>query len=465
MNGDRRAYLGPRLRRLRRDLGLTQPDLAGALEISASYVSLIESNQRPMTAELLLRLARTYQIDLSDFAGDGGEAFTRRLQTALRDPLFADLDLPRLQSADVATNYPGITEAFLRLHTAYRAEQRVLAEGGGDGRAERDDPVTEVRRLLLARRNHFPALDEAGELLAGAVADAGGLQAYIETRHRLRVRRLPPAIMAGQLRRHDPHHRAIFLDDSLDGPGARFQLAVQLAYLALPAELTAVEQAGGLTDDNSRRLLRRTLANYAGAAILLPYAAFHRAAEERRYDVEALARRFEVGIETAAHRLTSLARAGQEGVPFSFIRVDPAGNVSKRYDGAGIPLTGPGGSCPLWNIHQMFRMPGRTVPQWLELPDGQRFLSIAHAVETGGGGHGLQRGEFSIALVCAADHASRTVYADPAGDPTPIGITCRLCQRDRCAARALPPIGRQILPDDYHRGRAPLGYADDGPGA
>lgn len=458
---ERRAYLGPRLRRLRRDLGLTQPDLAEALEISASYVSLIESNQRPMSAELLLRLARTYRIDLGDFAGDGGEAFTRRLHDALRDPLFADLDLPRLQSADVATNYPGITEAFLRLHTAYRAEQRVLAEGGGEGHGGADDPVAAVRGFLLARRNHFPTLDTAGEALAAAVAQAGGLQAHIEARHRLRVRRLPPAVMAGQLRRHDPHHRAIFLDDSLDAPAAQFQLAVQLAYLALPAELAAVEAASGVSDDNARRLLRRTLANYAGAAILLPYAAFHRAAEERRYDVEALARRFGVGFETAAHRLTSLARAGHEGVPFSFVRVDPAGNVSKRHDGAAIPLAGQGGSCPLWNIHHVFGTPGRVATQWLELPDGQRLLSIAYAVAVGGGGHGLAHVAQAVALVCRAEDAGRTVYADTAGEPTPIGTTCRLCQRDRCAARALPPIGRQILPDDYHRNRAPLGYADD----
>lgn len=457
---ERSAYLGPRLRRLRRDLGLTQPDLAAALEISASYVSLIEGNQRPMTAELLLRLARTYRVDLADFAGDGGEAFTRRLQDALRDPLFADLDLPRLQSADVATNYPGITEAFLRLHTAYGAEQRVLAERRS-GADEAEDPVNDVRQLLLARRNCFPTLDEAGDALAIEVARAGGLQAYIEGRHGLRVRRLPPDVMAGQLRRHDPHHRAIFLDDSLDVAGERFHLAVQLAYLSLASELTSLEEGTGLIETNARRLVRRTLANYAGAAILMPYAAFHRAAEERRYDIEALSRRFGVRFEAAAHRLTTLGRPGQEGVPLSFIRVDAAGNVSKRYDGAAFPLAEGGGGCPLWSIHHAFRTPGRTVTQWLELPDGQRFLSIARTVTTGGGGYALPRIERAIALVAAAEHAGRFVHADLPVQPTPIGITCRLCQRDRCPARALPPIGRRILLDDYHRGRAPLGYADD----
>lgn len=460
MNVERSAYLGPRLRRLRRDLGLTQPNLAAALEISASYVSLIESNQRPLTADLLLRLVRTYRIDLSDFAGDGGEAFTRRLQEALKNPLFADLDLSRLQSADVATNYPGITEAFLRLYTAYGAEQRALAERRNDASAVQEDPVGQLRRLLLARRNHFATLDEAGEALHAAVAEAGGLQPFIEARHRLRVRRLPPNAMAGQLRRHDPHHRAIFLDESLDDATERFHLAVQVAYLSLRVELGEAERDTGLRDANACRLVRRTLANYAASAILMPYARFLHAAEDRRYDVDALARRFAVSWETAAHRLTTLTRPGQEGVPLSFVRVDAAGIVSKHFDGAGFPIVGQGGGCPLWSLYRAWRTPGETIAQWLELPDGRRFLSVARAVETGGGGHGLARVERGVALVCAASHASRLVYAEPPSDPTPIGITCTLCPRDRCPVRALPPIGRQILPDDYHRGRPPLGYAD-----
>ncbi|WP_374294342.1 short-chain fatty acyl-CoA regulator family protein [Sphingomonas sp.] len=460
MSAERSTYLGPRLRRLRRDLGLTQPDLASALEISSSYVSLIESNQRPLTAELLLRLARTYRIDLSEFAGDGGEAFTRRLQDALKNPLFADLDLPRLQSADVATNYPSITEAFLRLHTAYGAEQRALAERRSDVGIDPDDPVAEVRRLLLTRRNHFPIIEDAGQALAVAVDEAGGFEALIKARHRLRVRRLPPEAMMGQIRRHDPHHRSIFLDDSLDIATERFQLAVQLAYLSLHRELDEVEQNIGIAGVNVRRLMRRTLANYAAGAILMPYSPFARMAEERRYDVEALARCFNVSWETAAHRLSTLGRPAQEGVPFSFIRIDAAGNVSKHYDGAGFPVATQGGGCPLWSVHHALRTPGQMIAQWLELPDGQRFLSVARTVTTGGGGHGLPRIERVVALVCTANQASRLIYADPPHEPTPIGITCVLCQRDRCPSRALPPISRQILPDDYHRGRPPLGYAD-----
>lgn len=462
---DRGAYLGPRLRRLRRDLGLSQADMAGDLEISVSYVSLIEGNQRPLTADLLLRLARTYKIDMADFAGDGGVGFAGRLQAVLRDPLFADIDMPRLAADDVATNYPALTEAVLRLHTAYREGQLALAERapGDEAAAGRGDPVGEVRRFLAARRNCFPALDDAGEEAAQAIARVDGLAAHIAARHRLRVRRMPADFMAGLVRRHDPHHAAIFLDETLDRASQRFQLALQLVYLEHGALLDAQLEGAAFDSDNGRRLARRALANYAAAAIVMPYGDLLRAAETKRYDIEALARQFGASFEQVAHRLTTLQKPGQEGVPFFFIRVDAAGNVSKRLDGAGFPFAGHGGGCELWSLHHVFRTPGRIATQWLELPDGARFFSVARTVVAGGGGFAAPRIERAVALGCAADHAARLVYgATPGRDaPTPIGVTCALCQRDACPARALPPIGRQILPDDYHRRRAPFGYADD----
>src|SRR3546814_13543584 len=88
-----------------------------------------------------------------------------------------------------------------------------------------------------------------------------------------------------------------------------------------------------------------------------------------------------------AHRLTTLQKPGHERVPFFFIKVDPAGNVSKRLDGAGFPFARHGGGCPLWSVHQVFRTPGEIVTQWLELPDGERYFSIARTVTSGGGAY------------------------------------------------------------------------------
>lgn len=464
---ERSVYMGPRLRRLRRELGLTQAQVAGDLDISASYVALIERNQRPLTADLLLRLARTYKLDFSDLAGEGGSDYRTRLAAALKDPMFADIDLPALEITDLATSFPGASEAFLRLHTAWTERQLELADrnaamGEGDDTL---DPMGEVQRFLAARRNCFPALDEAAEALAARVEEAGGFERYFAQRHRLRVRRLPGEVLGGSLRRYDRHREEIWLDDALSRSSRNFQLATQLAYMELKGEVEAAMRDGHYASESGRQLVRRGLTTYAAAAMLLPYAAFAKAAEAKAYDVEALASEFGASFEQVAHRLTTLQKPGQERVPFFFIRVDRAGNVSKRLDGAGFPFAHHGGGCPLWSVHETFARPGEVLTQWLELADGKRFFSVARTVTAGGGGFDRPRVQRAVALGCAAEHAHRLVYtrAQPNLSPdqaTPIGATCRLCQRIECSARAAPPIGRQLLPDDYHRGRAPYAFDD-----
>lgn len=468
MANERRLYVGPGLRRLRRDLGLTQSDMARDLEVSASYIALLERNHRPLSADLLLRLAQTYRIDMSALAGSGATEETARLQAVLKDPMFADIDLPSLEAADVTTNFPGITEALLRLYTAYREEQLALADRGVDATAagpspDTTDPVAESRRFLEARRNSFPTLDDAAERLAQAVAAHDGVIPYFKARHGLRVRRLPPSVMVGSTRRLDHHRREILLSDELDNASQAFQLALQLAYLELGPEVDALAREGSFATESGERLTRRALASYAAAAVLMPYSAFAKAVEARQYDLEALGRQFGASFEQIAHRLTTLQKPGQERVPFFFIRVDEAGNVSKRLDGAGFPFARHGGGCPLWTVHQAFRTPRQIVTQWLELPDGQRFFSIARTVTAGGGGFGKVRVERAIALGCAAEHASKLIYAQQGPGPeaaTPIGVTCRICHRTECTARSAPPIGRAILPDDIRRTSAPFGFSD-----
>jgi predicted transcriptional regulator/transcriptional regulator with XRE-family HTH domain len=469
MASGQRLYVGPSLRRIRRDRGLTQSDMAADLDVSPSYIALLERNHRPLSAELLLRLAQTYQIDMSTLADNGSDDAVR-LQNVLKDPLFADIELPSLETTDVVTNFPGIAEAFLRLFTAYQEEHLALADRGAEGRppatggksAEPPDPVAESRRFLAARRNSFPLLDDVAERLAQSIRGNDGIVSYLAARHDLKVRRVPPEVMVGSTRRLDPHRKQILLDDEMDGASQNFQLALQLAYLEMGKEIDTVLHDGSFTNEAGERLTRRALASYAAAAMLMPYAAFAKAAEARHYDVEALGRQFGASFEQTAHRLTTLQKPGQERVPFFFIRVDEAGNVSKRLDSAGFPFARHGGGCPLWNVHHAFRTPREIVTQWLELPDGERFFSIARTVTAGGGGFGRPRVDRAVALGCAAEHAGKLIYTQgrPAEAATPIGVTCRLCQRAECTARSAPPIGRQILPDDIRRTSAPFGFSD-----
>ena len=463
MAGERRLYVGPSLRRLRRERGLTQANMAADLEVSASYIALLERNHRPLSAEVLMRLAQTYKIDITALNGDASADEQARLRSAFKDPIFSDIDLTSLETADVVTNFPGVAEAFLRLYTAHQEEQLALADRGADEGAEVADPVAESRRFLAARRNSFPRLDDVAERIAQKLDGPGALIRHLHDRHGLKVRRLPPHVMLGVTRRLDLHRKEILLDDELDGASQAFQLALQLVYLELGDDIAAVLSEGAFATEGGLSLTRRALAGYAAAAVIMPYGAFARAVETRRYDVEALARQFGVSFEQVAHRLTTLQKPGQERIPFFFVRVDEAGNVSKRLDGAGFPFARHGGGCPLWSLHQAFRRPRQVVTQWLELPDGEKFFSIARTVTAGGGGFGRQRVERAIALGCAEDQAGQLIYSQTGPGPesaTPIGVTCRLCQRTECTARSAPPIGRQILPDDYRRTTAPFGFSD-----
>ena len=466
-----RIYVGPSLRRLRRDRGLTQSDMAADLDVSPSYIALLERNHRPLSAEVLLRLAQTYNIDMSTLVDNGSDDAVR-LKVILKDPIFADIDVPSMEAGDVVTNFPGVAEAFLRLYTAYQEEHLALADRGvemgtsADQGGEPYDPVAESRRFLVARRNTFPLLDDVAERLAQNVKGHDGIVGYLAARHNLRVRRVPPEVMVGSIRRLDLHRKEILLDDEMDHASQGFQLALQLAYLEMGKEIDAVLHDGTFAAEAGERMTRRALAGYAAAAVLMPYSAFANAVEARRYDVEALGRQFGCSFEQVAHRLTTLQKPGHQRVPFFFVRVDEAGNVSKRLDGAGFPFARHGGGCPLWSVHHAFRTPRQIVTQWLELPDGQRFFSIARTVTAGGGGFGRPRVDRAVALGCAAEHADRLIYTQ--GQPgagaeaaTPIGVTCRLCQRTECTARSAPPIGRQILPDDIRRTTAPFGFSDN----
>ena len=85
----------------------------------------------------------------------------------------------------------------------------------------------------------------------------------------------------------------------------------------------------------------------------MPYQPFLSMAEETRYDIDLLCNYFGTGFETTAQRLATLQRPGLNGVPFSFIRTDRAGNISKRQSSTAFHFARSGGSCPLWVVHRL----------------------------------------------------------------------------------------------------------------
>ncbi len=468
MASKRKLYLGPRLRRLRRERGQTQAEMAAALDISPSYVNLIERNQRPVSADLLVRLAGVYGFDLSRLDGAESDELFANLAVAFADPIFQGAGVTREDALELAAGNPVLGDAVAALFRAYRAAEQELTEARVSGARAMEDPVEEARTFLHENRNHFPDVDEAGEAInaekgAGALFDA--LVARFKRDHRLRVRILPADVMTGAWRRLNRHSNEVAISESLDQASRTFNLALQLVLIEQSALLDHLVNKSKFSTDAGRRLARSALANYAAAAIMLPYGPFRAAAGELSYDVEALGRRFGASFEQVAHRLTTLRRPGAEGVPFFFLRVDAAGNVSKRFSGDIFPFARYGGSCPLWTAHEAFRTPRRIITQMIQLPDQSRYFSIARTVTSGAGGYAAPHVERVVVLGCSIEDAGKLVYAkgiDLAQAPaTPIGVTCRLCERPDCAARAHPPLRRRLIIDEHRRLAAPFSFAFD----
>ena len=471
-SADRKLFLGARLKRLRRDLGLTQTAMATDLEVSPSYLNHIERNQRPVSAQLLLRLADTYDVDLRAL-NQGGAADEARLTEILADPLFKGLSAPRHELVQVLEEAPGIADAMLRLYQAFddgRTRARAAAENG-EGLVE-TSPAEWVREYIQSRGNHFPELDQMGEALADALASEAPAHAdgfepaarhRLAAKHDLGVRTLPAEVMVEWTRRYDLHRRRLLLSETL-GPSSRaFAIAYQLALVEHGQALHDMVQTSSAPDAPTRSLLKVALTNTLAAATLMPYAAFQRTAEETGYDLSRLQARFGVSYEQAAHRLTTLSRPTARGVPFFLMRVDQAGNISKRYAAGAFPFSRFGGACPRWRLHSAFRTPGRIVTQIIETPVGSRWFTFARTVERQGHDGFGESHDLAIGLGCELRHAHRLAYAHGLDldkpDVTPIGPACRLCHRHPCAERAAAPIDRPLAVDDWSKSVSPYPFA------
>jgi predicted transcriptional regulator len=237
-----------------------------------------------------------------------------------------------------------------------------------------------------------------------------------------------------------------------------FHLAFQLALLELRAACEAEITRATRSSAEAAGLIRIGLLNYLAAALLMPYAPFHAAAAELRHDVDLLAARFGVSFEQACQRLASLQRPGARGTPFFFLRVDPAGNVTKRFSAAGFPFARYGGSCPHWIAHTVLATPDTTRVQIARLPDGATFLRFARAITAPSSAWGDPPAVRIIAMGCDIGHAAALVYADGLDlerAAVGIGLSCRLCDRQGCRSRAFPPLEHRLALDPLVAGASP----------
>jgi predicted transcriptional regulator/transcriptional regulator with XRE-family HTH domain len=462
---------GSKVRALRRREGLSQADLASKLGVSASYLNLIENHKRPLPAPLLVKLAQQFNVDLTQFASDEDARVVSDLLEVFSDPLFEDPALTQAEMREMASASPAAARGVIALYRAYRA-----AKGSADDLssriAERDDltnvsttavPSEEVSDLIQRNQNHFPSLEAGAEdlLSRGKVSTDEiyqGLKRFLEKELGVSVLIARTEIARETLRKYDPDKKELTLSELLPTRSRSFQLAYQIGMLTQRSAIdSVVARDAYLTTEASRALARVALGNYFAGAVLMPYDTFLKAARAERYDIDVLGRRFRIGFEQTCHRLTTLRRPGAEGVPFHFVRIDVAGNISKRFSASGIRIARFSGACPRWNIFAAFLTPGMIRIQVSRMPDNEVFFCLARTIQKDSGGYHSPQPVMAIGLGCKVERAKELVYSDGVDLEnremyTRVGVTCRTCERSDCDQRAFPSMRQPLVVDENVRG-------------
>jgi predicted transcriptional regulator/DNA-binding XRE family transcriptional regulator len=474
---EQKIFAGPRIRRIRNGKGLTQTAMAEGLGISPSYLNLIERNQRPLTVQLILKLASVYHVDPEELQGEARGSIAA-LREVFADPLLAG-ELPGDQELiEVAEAAPNAAAAVIKLFRAYREQaerltdlNEVLArEGKGTALSGARLPIDEVRETFERRPNHFSAIEEEADAFTALLDPGddlyGALKAWLKREYGIVVKVLPVATMPNWRRRYDRHSQRLFLSERLSPFDQLREVAMEACLIRMTVAVAGEIQGLKLSSDEARRLARFELGRYAAHALMMPYGAFHAAALRARYDLDVLRSRFGVSFEQAANRLTTLQRPSAGGVPFFMLEVDNAGNRFRRAGAQGFPHARFGGGCPKLAVHAAFAQPGQIFVEAVEMPDGAEFLTVARTLEGPQGSFSERPRRTALLIGCDIGFRDEIVYgaALPAAAPgnagkgaagvtaTPIGPACRLCERAGCLARAEPPVTRPLGLDEMVTG-------------
>jgi len=465
-----KIFVGTRLRQLRREQKQSQAQMAKSVGVSTAYINLLENNQRSLSVKVMMSISDAYGVDWRDLIQDGSDRLLTDLRSAVQDPMFS-AEQPDIQELRLAVDHaPTLVENFLHLYRSHaNAVVRIMQTGeqSTDG-AVVNSPEAVVHDFFRSHSNYFAELEECAEIIRAEDPCEPDdiyyrLKARLRGRHNISVSTAPIEQMNRSLRIYDSVAGTITLSEALDSPNRAFQLAHMLGLIecndqieALTADISSTPN-NREADQTSAVRCRVELANYFAAAFVMPYTQFKRQAESLAYDINRLANTFCVSFEQACHRLTTLQRKGDKGIPFFFIRVDRAGNVTKRFNASSISIAEYGGACPVWDLHAAFDNPRAILPQFVETPDGKRFFTISRTADRPAYSRNSQARRQALSLGCELEHVGNIGYASPFNQDdeqlyAPIGINCRICPRQSCAQRAHNPLFVELSVDPSRRG-------------
>ncbi len=463
-----KLYAGVKLRETRTRLGLTQKQFAAKLGVSLPYLNQMENNRRPISTGVVLAMAQEFGFDVTLLSTGDAERMVTDMREALADPVFNDT-APQLADLRLtASNAPTLARAFLKLHRAYKQSLERLASL--DEMLDRDDapsalsPWEEVRDFFHYCDNYIDPVDRAAERFSQSLNLTGQAGVDAVAQHLANKGIQTEFCHDVNMRSYDPAKRILRISISTNAATRLFQMLHQCALIEYGDLLEATLDLARFQSNQAREICKIGLANYFAGAAVLPYGTFLHQAGETRHDLEQLSEIFGASLEQVAHRLSTLQRPGAKGIPFFFVRVDQAGTITKRHSATRLQFARFGGACPLWNVHQAFETPGRFLRQLAETPDGVRYFCLARDISKPGGSFRAPVRRLAIGLGCDIQHAGDLVYADDldidnAKAFEPIGISCRICERNACHQRSVPPLERSITVDHNNRGSLP--YAID----
>ena len=460
--------IGPKIKSFRRQLGLQANKLAEQLGISASYLNLIESGKRKIDGDLLLKVCEELKIELSDLTNKSDLNLVNDISELLDDKLFEDLDIVGPEVKDLVNTNPKIAKALIKLGDNFKQKDHEIINKVENLSGKIIDsrktafPGEVISDFLQEKKNYFPKLEEFANNVFEKVQKNNrtryvALCEFLKTEYSITVKDVIPDEGKPFSKIFDKNKKELLLSDYNSLETKKLHAAAQIAQEGAMKEINDYLSEFKFPTEESKRLTQIALLNYCGAAILMPYKLFHSECKKLKYDLELLQNTFATSFEQVAHRVTSLQDPKLPGIPFHFLRVDVAGNISKRFSLSGIEIPRYGGACPRWNVYSAFSRPGVIQAAVSKMTNGEKYVCIARTVEKGVGRYGQKKSMLSIGLGCEAKYAKDFVYTENLSlsdkkTEIPIGVSCRTCDRLDCSQRAFPPLHKKFDVDVNARG-------------
>ena len=460
--------IGPKIKAFRRQLGLQANKFAEQLNISPSYLNLIESSKRKIDGDLLIKISKELRVDLSDLTSKSDINLENDISELLDDQLFEDLDILGPEVKDLVNTNPKIAKALIKLGDNFKQKDHEIINkvenisGKIIDSRKTSFPGEVISDFLQENKNYFPKLEDFANSIFEKVQKNNrtryvALCDFLKKEYSITVKDIIPEEKKPFSKVFNKKKKELLLSDYNSLETKKLHAAAQIAQEGAIDIINNYLLKFKFPSEESKRLTQIALLNYCGAAILMPYKLFHTECKKLKYDLQLLQNTFATSFEQVAHRVTCLQDSKLPGIPFHFLRVDMAGNISKRFSLSGIEIPRYGGACPRWNVYSAFTRPGVIQAAVSKMTNGEKYVCIARTVEKGVGRYGQSKSILSIGLGCEAKYAKEFVYTenlDISDKKTeiPIGVSCRTCDRLDCSQRAFPPLHKKFDVDINTRG-------------